>query len=238
MSHLKGQAAIVTGGSSGIGLAIARCLAESGMAVAIAAREEKRLQAAEQLLRRSGVPVLALPTDVSVAEQVDRLVGRTVQAFGRIDLLVNNAGVGMMKHIEDYTEAEWDTIQAVNLKGAFLCTRAVLPVMRRQRSGYVVNISSIAGKTGFGGSSAYSASKFGMVGFTESLLEEAIRDNIRATVICPGYVDTPMVRGAPVPSSEMIPPEDIGNLVVALLHLSTNTVIKEIVVYRRGSISE
>jgi len=149
---------------------------------------------------------------------------------------VNNAGVGRLKSIADSTEADWDRIQAINLKGTFLCTKAVLPIMKRQRSGYIVNIASVAGKTGFGGAAAYSASKFGMVGLTESLLEEAIEHNIKATAICPGFVATPMVQGAPVPQEEMIPPEDIGKLVVGLLHLSPYTVIKEIVVERKGSI--
>jgi len=108
--------------------------------------------------------------------------------------------------------------------------------MKRQRSGYVVNIASVAGKTGFGGVSAYSASKFGMIGLTESLLEEGVAHNIRATAICPGYVATPMVADVPVPAEEMIPPEDIGRLVVGLLKLAPVTVIKEIVVQRKGSV--
>ena len=164
------------------------------------------------------------------------MVKQTLDSFGRIDLLVNSAGIGKLESIEKSTEAEWDEVQAINLKGAFLCTKAVLPIMKRQQSGYIVNIASLAGKIGFGGAAAYSASKFGMVGLTESLLEEAIGDHIRATVICPGYVDTPMVRGVSVSSQEMIPPEDIGKLVVGLLHLSPVTVIKEIVVQRMGAI--
>jgi NAD(P)-dependent dehydrogenase (short-subunit alcohol dehydrogenase family) len=206
------------------------------MAVAIAARDRKKLEHAKSQLERNGGKILAVPTDVSVADQVKKLVKQTMDSFGRIDLLVNNAGIGKLKSIEKSTEAEWDEVQAINLKGAFLCTKAVLPIMKRQQSGYIVNIASLAGKMGFGGAAAYSASKFGMVGLTESLLEEAIGDHIRATVICPGYVDTPMVRGGPVPGKGMISPEDIGKLVVGLLHLSPATVIKEIVVQRKGAI--
>jgi 3-oxoacyl-[acyl-carrier protein] reductase len=236
MSHLNDRVAVITGGSSGIGLAIASSLVAEGMRVAICARDEKKLRQAAKTLGASGATVLAVPTDVSVADQVAALIKQVKNAFGRIDLLVNNAGVGRLKSIAESTEAEWDRIQAINLKGTFLCTKAVLPVMKRQRSGYIVNIASLAGKVGFGGAAAYSASKFGVVGLTQSLLEEAIGHNIKATAICPGYVATPMVQGASVPQKEMIPPEDIGKLVVALLHLSPYTVIKEIVVERKGSI--
>jgi 3-oxoacyl-[acyl-carrier protein] reductase len=235
-SPFNNHAAVITGGSSGIGLAIARAVAAEGMAVAIAARESKRLKQTAAELEQAGAAVLAVPADVAKAGDVTRLVDLTMARFGRIDLLVNNAGTYREGNIDELTEAEWDEVQGVNLKGAFLCTKAVLPIMKRQRSGYVVNIASVAGKTGFGGSSAYCASKFGMVGLTESLLEEGVGHNIRATVICPGYVDTPMVAGVSVPGSEMIPPEDIGQLVVGLLRLAPVTVIKEIVVQRTGSV--
>jgi 3-oxoacyl-[acyl-carrier protein] reductase len=240
----KDRVAVITGGSSGIGLAIARAVAAEGMAVAIAARESKRLKlAAAELAALSsaasqnrGAAVLAVPADVAKAGDVTRLIDQAMARFGRIDLLVNNAGTYREGNIDELTEAQWDEVQAVNLKGAFLCTRAVLPIMKRQQSGYVVNIASVAGKSGFGGSSAYCASKFGMVGLTESLLEEGVGHNIRATVICPGYVDTPMVAGVSVPGSEMIPPDDIGQVVVGLLRLAPVTVIKEIVVQRTGSV--
>jgi 3-oxoacyl-[acyl-carrier protein] reductase len=236
MSHLKNQVAVITGGSSGIGLAVAVALLREGMRIVIAARDSKRLKKASDHLKTLGGIVLALPTDVSVEEQVEALHRQTVDRFEKVDLLVNNAGIGQWGEIEKTTEADWDQIQAINLKGAFLCTKAFLPLMKKQRSGYIVNISSLAGKTGMAGSSAYSASKFGMVGLTQSLLEEVVEHNIRATVVCPGYVATPMVRGSSVPAREMIPPEDIGQLIVGLLHLSPVTVIREIVVERRGAI--
>jgi len=235
-ASLKDQVALITGGGSGIGLAIARAVAAEGMAVAIAARESKRLTQAASDLERDGATVLAVPTDVAKAGDVTRLIDRTMARFGRIDLLVNSAGTYREGNIDELTEAEWDEVQAVNLKGAFLCAKAVLPIMKRQRAGYVVNIASVAGKTGFGGASAYCASKFGLVGLTESLLEEGVPHNIRATAICPGYVATPMVAGVSVSASEMIPPEDIGRIVVGLLALAPVTVIKEIVVQRTGAI--
>lgn len=238
MSHLQDQTALITGGSSGIGLAIASALLGEGMAVAIAARDSRKLDHARKILEEKGGRVIAVPADVSKADQVASFIKQAVDAFGRIDLLVNNAGIAKFNSIEALSEDDWDETQDINLKGAFLCTKAVLPVMKRQRGGYIINIASVAGKSGFSGASAYCASKFGMIGLTESLLEEAIQHQIRATAICPGYVATPMVRGVSIPQEEMIPPEDIGKLVVGLLHLSPLTIIKEIVVNRKGSVGD
>jgi NAD(P)-dependent dehydrogenase (short-subunit alcohol dehydrogenase family) len=239
MSSLKNQIAIITGGSSGIGFAISRAVLAEDMCVAIAARDRNRLSQALKDLKdevKNKDQVIAIPTDVSNAKDVDEMVKQVIQTWGRIDLLVNDAGIGKWSNIEECKEEDWDRVLAVNLKGTFLCTKAVLPQMKRQRSGYIVNVSSIAGKVGMGGAPAYSASKFGVVGLTQSVLEEAIEYNIRATVICPGFVATPMVAGASVPTEEMIPPSDIGKLVIGLLNLSPVTVIKEIVVQRRGAI--
>lgn len=236
MSALNGKVALITGGSSGIGFAIAKALLSEGMTVAITAREPKRLEKAAEALRAKGGQVIAAPTDVSQASEVAAFVDQVMHEAGRIDLLVNNAGIFRLGAIADLSEADWDAVQNINLKGAFLCTKAVLPAMKKQKSGYVVNISSVAGKTGFGEASAYCASKFGMIGLTESLLEEGVKDGIRATAICPGYVATPMVAGVDVPQAEMIPPEDIAKLVQSLLHLAPLTVIREIVVNRVGSV--
>ena len=239
MSSLKDQVAIVTGGSSGIGLAICREFLAEGMYVVIAARDQNKLsKALKELKSRTKFKdhLIAIPTDVSNANDVNELVKTTIETWDRIDVLVNDAGIGFWSKIDECKESEWERVLAVNLKGTFLCTKAVLPLMKRQRSGYIFNISSLAGKVGMGGAAAYSASKFGIVGLTQSLLDEVIDHSIRATVICPGFVATPMVAGASVPTEEMIPPTDIGKLVVNLLNLSPVTVIKEIVVQRRGAI--
>jgi len=238
MSHLKDQVAIVTGGSSGIGLAIARAFVEEEMRVTIAARDKRRLEEAGSHLHSRSVgdgTVLAIQTDVSQANEVLRMVKQTLDHFGRLDVLVNSAGIGRMARLDELKEKDWDEILNINLKGVFLCTQAALPEMKRRRCGYVVNISSVAGKEGFAGGGAYCASKFGVMALTETLLEEASSYNIRVTAICPGYVDTPMVAGAPVPGTEMIRPEDIAQTVLYLLHLSENAVVREIVMTRRGA---
>ena len=238
MSHLKDQVAIVTGGSSGIGLAIARAFVQEGMRVTIAARDKRRLEdAASQL--KSGLPtddaVLAVQCDVSQSTQVQQMVRQTLDRFGRLDVLVNNAGIGRLAPLDEIKEKDWDEVLNVNLKSVFLCIQAVLPEMKRRRRGYIVNISSIAGKEGFAGGGAYCASKFGVMALTQTLLEEAKPFNIRATAICPGYVDTPMVSAAPVPGSEMIRPEDIARTVLYLLSLSEKAVVREVVMTRMGS---
>ena len=236
MPDLKGQVALITGGSSGIGLAIASTLVDEGMIVAITAREPKRLEKAATVLRAKGGKVIAAPADVSQSSDVTAFVDQVIDEAGRIDLLVNNAGIYKLGEIVNLSEADWDAVLDINLKGAFLCTKAVFPIMKEQQSGYVINISSVAGKTGFGGASAYCASKFGMIALTESLLEEGVKHHIRSTAICPGYVATPMVAEVGVPQEEMIPPEDIAKLVSSLLHLAPHTVIREIVVNRTGSV--
>jgi 3-oxoacyl-[acyl-carrier protein] reductase len=239
MSDLRDQVALVTGGSSGIGFAVARAALSEGMRVGIAARNKERLSRAQAALQKEANGkdrVLAIPADVAASAQVEAMVRQTVDAWGRIDLLVNCAGIGQWAPIEETGEADWDRTLGINLKGTFLCAKAALPGMKRRRSGYIVNIASVAGKQGMEDASAYSASKFGVIGLTESLLAEAIGHGVRATAICPAYVATPMVEGAPVPKEEMIPPEDIGKIIIGLLHLAPVTVIKEIVVRRRGAI--
>jgi len=236
MPQRQGQVALITGGSSGIGFAIASMLVSEGMCVAITARNAARLEQAASALREKGGRVIASPADVSKSGEVRAFVKKVTQEAGRIDLLVNNAGIFRHGLIAELSEADWDVVQAVNLKGAFLMTQAVLPTMKRQRSGYVINISSVAGKNGFGGASAYCASKFGMIALSESLLEEVVGGNIRATAICPGYVATPMVDSVDIPPAEMIPPGDIAKLVQMLIHLAPHTIIREIIVNRAGAV--
>jgi NAD(P)-dependent dehydrogenase (short-subunit alcohol dehydrogenase family) len=226
---LAGKVALVTGGSSGIGLAVARAFKRAGMGVAVAARDPARLEKAEALL---GEGALAVPADVSDAAQVESLFARVTDYFGGLDVLVNNAGVGSWAPVERIDPVEWDRVQGINTRGAFLCSRAAWPLMRARGGGYIVNVSSIAGKEGFAEAAAYAASKHALGGLSESLREEGIPLAIKVTAICPGYVDTPMVAGASVPAEEMIRPEDIAATCLYLLSLSPAVSVPEIILRR------
>jgi 3-oxoacyl-[acyl-carrier protein] reductase len=231
---IQGKTAIVTGGSRGIGYAVAEGLAARGMKLAICSRTERELRAAEKRLAER-TDVLAQPMDVSDERQVEAFVSAARKRLGPPYILVNNAGViGPDALIEDIALKDFDEILAIDLRGTFLMTRAVLAEMKKQRDGYIVNISSYSGKVGMSESSAYCAAKFGMVGFTESLIEEARSHNIRACSICPPYVATPMTSDDPVPAKEMLQPEDITKTVLWLLDLSPVSVVKEVVLGRLG----
>ena len=234
MESLEGKVALITGGGSGIGLAITKLLLTEGMRVAICGRDEEKLRKAENGLKAFGKNLMTMPADVSIRTEVNRWVNTAAKQFGRINVLVNNAGVALWAEVEDITDEHLDYQLNVNLRGPLYCSQAVLPGMKEQQSGYIINISSICGKFGFTGTTAYSASKFGLMALSDSLREEGASCNIKVTAICPGYVATPLVADAPVPQEEMIQPEDIARAVVFLLNLSDYAVVKEIVITRKG----
>ena len=233
MADLGGRAAIVTGGSSGIGLAIARALAADGARVAIAARGAERLEAAARELAGTGGEVLAVPADVTRADDVRALVGRAVERFGRLDILVNNAGVLVWKPIQRVRESDWDAAFQANLKSAFLCIQAVLPILKKQRSGYIINIASQTAKLPTMGLGPYSATKAGLLALGGALLDECLPYNIRVASICPGTVDTtaqiPFTRYSKLTSADMIPPADVAEAVRFLLRLSDRCAVPELV---------
>jgi len=234
MERLKNKVALVTGGSSGIGFAITESLLEAGARVAICGRDKGKLRKAEEAFEGYGNNFMAMAADVSKKIDVDHWVKAALKKFGRIDVLVNNAGVALWSEVENITDEHLDYQLDVNLRGPLYCSQAVLPFMKEQRSGYIINISSICGKFGFAGTAAYSASKFGLMALSDSLREEGQSYNIKVTAICPGYVATPLVADAPVPQEEMIRPEDIAKTVLFLLSLSEYAVVKEIVITRKG----
>lgn len=180
--------AIVTGSGRGIGKAIAIMLARKGVDVTMCSRNQQEIDGAVNEIAQIHPGVMGMKCDVGIALQVDALVKKTVDKFGRIDILVNNAGIVFLKKLADTTEQEWDQTIDSNLKSAFLCCRAVLPHMA---DGTIINVSSGAGRTGFENLSAYCASKFGMMGLTESLAWE-VQGRTRVMAICPGDVDTAM----------------------------------------------
>lgn len=183
--------AIVTGSGRGIGRETAILLAKKGVNVVVCSRTEKEVAKTVNLAKSHG-NVIGIKCDVSVSSDVDSLVKQTVRHFGTVDILVNNAGVLAVKLLMETLEEEWDEIMDCNLKSAFLCSKAVLPHMIANDSGTIINVSSGAGKTGFENLSVYCASKFGMMGLTESLAWEVASHRIRVMAICPGEVDTKM----------------------------------------------
>lgn len=191
--HLSGKSALVTGSGRGIGRATALALAGEGCNIIVAARTGKEISETAALVEKAGSKAVAVKADVSNASDVKRLVAASLGAFKAIDILVNNAGVALYKPVAATSEAEWNAIIATNLTGVFLCTTAALPHMLKQRAGIIINISSGAGKSGYANMAAYCASKFGVIGFTESLAGE-LPSGIRVYAVCPGGVDTKMYR--------------------------------------------
>lgn len=220
------RSALVTGGSSGIGLAIARMLRDEGFALTLAARTPERLEAAAAELG-----ALAVAANVMHEEDCARLVAAHGEAHGGLDVLVSSAGVGIAGAIADTSTKAFDLQLAVNLRGAFLVTREALPLLRAS-SGLVVNLASIAGTMPTPGLAAYGASKAALIALTRSLVREEAASGVRATALCPGFVDTPMAEWTGIDGTEMIRPEDCAELVRALLRLGPAARVPVIVVER------
>lgn len=216
--RLKGKTAVVTGGGRGIGKAVAVALAGEGTNLAIASRTFRELKKTAGEIENRGARALPVRADVSREKDVAKLIGKTVKAFGRIDILINNAGIGLKKPLIHTTEKEWNRVLEVNLKSAFITSKYVLPYMVEQEEGVIVNISSVAGKHGLSGFSAYSASKFGVIGMTESLAKEVEEYGIRVYAVCPGSVDTRMYHSLfpHPPAGFLMKPETVADKVVAL----------------------
>jgi len=190
MFGLDGQVAIVTGGNGGIGLGIASGLAVAGANIVVAARNEGKTAGAVDLLRGLDVEALGLKIDVADEASVSAAVSETIDRFGRIDILVNNAGIGVRKPPQDYTAEEWDRVLGINLKGTFLCSRAVYPHMARAGAGSIINIGSMTSIFGSDWVASYSASKGGVVQLTKSLAVAWAKDRIRVNAILPGWINT------------------------------------------------
>jgi len=193
---LANQTAIVTGGGKGIGKAIALALAREGANVVVSGRNKEALESAANELQALGITSLAIEADVSNESQVAELIDVTQKKFGRIDILVNNAGVtGPTAPATQISRAEWDEVLAINLTGAFICAKAVIPYMIQRGSGKIINIASIAGKLAYALRSPYAASKWGMIGLSRTLAQELGPYNIQVNAICPGPTDGERMRG-------------------------------------------
>jgi 2-deoxy-D-gluconate 3-dehydrogenase len=196
---LKDKVAIVTGGNGGIGYGIARGLASVGGNIIIAARNSsKTAKAAESIRRDYGARILELGVDVRRENQILSMVEKTLEFFGRIDVLVNNAGINIRKMPQDLSSAEYDEVMEVNLRSAFLCSKAVYPAMKEARGGKIINIGSMTSLFGGGKLMAYGASKGGIVAMTRALAVAWAPDNIQVNAILPGWIDTDLTRKARV----------------------------------------
>jgi len=218
--------AVVTGSARGIGLEIARTLCESGYRVMLSDINEAGLETAKKELSDAGMTVASCVADVSKAEDAEKLTNAALEAFGRIDVLVNNAGITRDGLIMRMDEAAWDLVLKINLKGAFLMSKAVVRPMLKQKQGAIVNISSVIGLMGNAGQANYAASKAGLIGFTKSFAKEFGRKGIRANAIAPGFISSDMTAVLPdkvkeqmlaqIPMNTFGNPRDVANAVVFL----------------------
>jgi NADP-dependent 3-hydroxy acid dehydrogenase YdfG len=234
MSNLSGKAAVITGGGSGVGKAVAAAFLKAGASVAIAGRDAAKLEAAAAEL---GGGVIPLPCDVAVADQCKNLIETATARLGRIDILVNNAGTNIKdRAIRDLTPKAWDAVVAANLNGTFYCTHAVLPQMLARKDGLIVNVVSIAGKRGNPlGGAAYIAAKFGQGGLGMCLSNEERESGIRVSNIYPGEIDTPILANRPRPVTDeqrrvILKAEDVAAAVLFVAELPPHASVPELII--------
>lgn len=237
MSELSNKIVLVTGGSGGLGQALAEAFAAQGSRVVIVARDGEKLQRAAEKMGRNGVQILAIPCDVSERNQLAILARKVSQHWGDVQVLINNAGIARAVSFADMPDELWDETQKTNLTGAYNCCKVFLPAMLRMQWGRIINIASTAGKVGFRHATAYTASKHGLLGLTRSLALETARAGVTVNAICPGYVDDERTRenaalmaaktgksieeildlfAASAPQHRLIVPEEVAALAVLL----------------------
>jgi 3-oxoacyl-[acyl-carrier protein] reductase len=226
--RLSGSVALVTGGSRGIGRAIAHRLARLGASVAICGRDRAALEESARAIKKFGVRSFSQVADVTNAGQVDALVSMTEATLGALSVLVNNAGIGIFGPAHEKTETDWDRVLNTNLKGVFLISRAVVPSMIRRGSGDIINISSLAGKNTFAGGGIYCASKWGLVGLSGCMAEDLREYGIRVSVICPGSVATEFSGSRRKDPSKALSPEDVAHAVEAIVTQGPVSFLSEI----------
>jgi len=228
VSILKSRVALVTGGTRGIGLAIAARLARLGASIAICGRDPAALERAKATLTEAGVPVYAQIADVSRSEDVTELAAKSAAALGEISILVNNAGIGLFGPAHEKSEEDLDRILSINLKSVFLMSKAVISSMIRQGTGDIVNISSLAGKNTFAGGGIYCASKWGVMGLSGCMAEDLRENGIRVSVICPGSVATEFSARGPKDQSKSLRPEDVAHAVETIVTQAPGSFVSEI----------
>jgi 3-oxoacyl-[acyl-carrier protein] reductase len=227
--RLSGRKAVVTGASKGIGLAIAEALLSQGAEVVICARGQAQIDSAVRQLAQTDGKVAGYAADVSQSKEVAGLFDFAVQTMGGLDILVNNAGFGLFRPTAELTVEEWDRLIGVNLSGTFYCSREALTRFRQPDGGFIINISSLAGRNPFAGGSAYNASKFGMNGFSEAMMLDHRKDNVKVSYVMPGSVDTEFSASGHAGKSDWkIAPEDIAEIVLGILLMPARTLISRV----------
>jgi len=230
MESLSGKIAIVTGGTRGIGYAIVKRLLTEGAAVAFCGRTQESVDRAAGELSSAGT-FFAHPCDVTQPAEVARFFEAVDRAFAGLDILVNNAGAGVFRKVGEMTPEDWHRNIDLNLNGPFYCSREALVRFRARGGGFIVNISSLAGKNAFSGGAGYNASKFGLNGFTEAMMLDHRNDNVRVSSIMPGSVDTGFSGGPSNRSGDtswMIAPEDVAEAVVIVLRMPARTMVSRV----------
>jgi NAD(P)-dependent dehydrogenase (short-subunit alcohol dehydrogenase family) len=232
MPQLDHRVAIVTGASTGIGLAIAKAFAAEGAKVVLAARSQEKLQAAADAIQANGGEALAIPTDVSKENQVEVLFARTLEAYGRVDILVNNAGVAAPDAVENLKLEDWQRVIDVNVTGAFLCAREAFRLMKPKGGGRIINIGSISAKVPRHKSAAYTTSKFALEGLTRSLALDGRAYGIAVSVLQPGNTDTPIWQGAEEKARKegLMAAEEVARVAVLIASLPADVNLYESVI--------
>jgi 3-oxoacyl-[acyl-carrier protein] reductase len=225
------KSAIVTGGTEGIGRATAFALGRAGYRVGVCSRSEAKVKRTMEELQREGIEGAGAAGDVGDPQQSARISEKLIGQLGEIDVLVNNAGVLIAKPFEELSLDDWDRTMSSNVRSLYLMTRAVLPAMRRRKQGAIVNVASLAGRNGFVGGTAYTASKHAVLGFSRSLMLETRKDNIRVIAICPGSVATEMMRDQPmlkVDPQKVLQPEDVAATILQAIQLPVRAMVSEL----------
>ena len=226
--QLAGKVALVTGGNRGIGKAIAARLAALGAAVAICGRDSQTLATTARELQAVGIPIYSQRADVTKSSDVDALIKETETALGAISILVNNAGMGLFGPVQEKTEQEWDTLMNTNLKSVFLVSRKVIPGMIQRKSGDIINISSLAGKSTFAGGGIYCASKWALQGLSGCMVEDLRNFGIRVSTVCPGSVATEFSGRGAKDASKVLTAQDVAHAVAMIATQGPQSFLSEV----------
>lgn len=230
MQSLKNKSAILTGAGKGIGLATAIELAKQGVNLGLISRSEAELSAlCKDLIAQYGIQAVYAVGDISIRSEAEAAADSVIKQLGKVDILINNAGIAQFGTLLEMDPDHWEKIIQVNLMGTYYITRKVLPAILEQKEGSIINVASTAGEKGFATGSAYAASKFGVMGLTESLMQEVRKSNIRVTALTPSTVNTPLAANAGLKIGDedrMLQPEDVAELILSVLQLPQRVFIK------------